>query len=253
MKFFVVVNGKKLKRSAILLMTALFTATILYMSNLQIAVFSTEDGPKAFYKGDEESKHVSLTFNLNWGDEKAIPLLDVLKSSGVKNTTFFISGSWAERHPEIVQRIIDDGHEIGSLGYDYQNYTDLDEKKINRDLALAKEAFNKLKIKDIELMRTPTGKISKEVIEVAERHGYTLVHWSVDSKDYMNPGVEQIVNRVLVDMKGGDIILLHASDSAKQTIKVMPLIIKGMKQNGYTNIPVSELIANAKASSKEVQ
>ncbi|WLR51003.1 polysaccharide deacetylase family sporulation protein PdaB [Bacillus tianshenii] len=252
MKFYVL-NGRKIKRSLILLLTALFTATFLYMNNLHLAVFSSGEEPQVFYRGEEKSKHVALTFNLNWGDEKALPILDILKAAEIDNATFFLSASWAERHPDIVKRIKEDGHEIGTLGYTYQNYTDYDVAKIKRDLSKAKEVFEKMEVRDIELMRTPTGGFNKEILKAVDSYDYTLVHWSIDSKDETNPGVKEIVNKTLIELKGGDVILLHASDSAKQTAKALPLIIKGMKKSGYSNIPISELIANTEASSKEVK
>jgi peptidoglycan/xylan/chitin deacetylase (PgdA/CDA1 family) len=74
----------------------------------------------------------------------------------------------------------------------------------------------------------------------------------VDSKDWNNPGVPTIVKNVNKAEKG-DIILLHASDSAKQTAKALPLILKNIQQKGLKLISVSELIANGEASSREIK
>lgn len=122
MKFFFVFNGKTLKNISLILIAAFFTAWFLYIENLaQIPVFSTKDGPKAVYRGE---KDLALTFNIGWGDEKAEPILDTLNKEGVKAATFFLAGSWAERHPDLVSRIVKDGYEIGILGYEYKDYRD---------------------------------------------------------------------------------------------------------------------------------
>jgi peptidoglycan-N-acetylglucosamine deacetylase len=249
MNFFVVLNGKSIKQALVIMIAAFFTAWFFYVENIvQIPAFSSEDGPKAVYKGE---KDVALTFNIGWGDEKAEPILDVLKKENVSTATFFLAGSWAERHPELVSRIVKEGHEIGILGYDYKDYTELEDAKIRQDILKAQEAFRKLNIKDIELLRAPTGHFDKRSLNIAERAGYTIVHWSLDSKDWTNPGVQVIVDNIS-KAKKGDIILMHASDSAKQTAASLPQVLDQLKKKNLKMVTVSEMIANGKSDSKEV-
>ncbi len=250
MNFFYVLNGKSLKQLLLVVIAAFFTAWFLYMENIvHMPAFSAKDGPKAVYKGE---KDLAITFNIGWGDVKAEPILDTLKKEGVKSATFFLSGSWAERHPDLVARIVKEGYEIGMLGYSYEDYTELEEDKIRRDLAKAQEAFRKLNIKDIKLVRAPTGHFDQKTLKVADRMGYTVVHWSVDSKDWTNPGVQAIAENVS-KAKKGDIILLHASDSAKQTAKALPLILDDVKGKGLKLVSVSEMIANADTKTNEIK
>lgn len=250
MNFFYVMNGKRIKQALVIVFAALFTAWFFYLENfLQIPAFSDEAGPKAIYKGE---KDISLTFNISWGDEKAEPILDLLTKEDVSTVTFFLSGSWAERHPDLVERIVKDGYEIGLLGYNYVDYTELEESDIRKDLSKAIEAFRKLNVKDIKLARAPTGHFDEKTIKVAERMGLTIVHWSVNSNDWKNPGVEEIIKNTS-QVKKGDIILLHASDSAKQTAEALPPIIKDIKKKGLKFVTVSEMIANAKSKTNEIQ
>ncbi|CAH2716604.1 hypothetical protein BACCIP111895_03791 [Neobacillus rhizosphaerae] len=250
MNFFFVLNGKALKNVILILIAAFFTAWFLYMENLaQIPVFSTKDGPKAVYRGE---KDLALTFNIGWGDVKAEPILDTLKKENVKSATFFLGGSWAEQHPDIVSRIVKEGYEIGMLGYDYVDYMDIEDGKISKDISKAQEVFKKLNVKDIKLLRAPTGHFDKRTLNIAHRYGYTVVHWRIDSKDWKNPGINKIVENVKTAQKG-DIILLHASDSAKQTAKALPLILENIRQKGLKLVSVSEMIANGEAHSKEIK
>ncbi|WP_042353561.1 polysaccharide deacetylase family sporulation protein PdaB [Bacillus rubiinfantis] len=250
MKFFLVLNGKALKNVTLILIAAFFTAWFLYIENLtQLPVFSTKDGPKAVFKGENG---VALTFNIGWGDEKAEPILDRLKKENVKAATFFLAGSWAERHPDIVARIIKEGYEIGILGYNYEDYTELEDAKIASDISKAQEAFRKLNVKDIKVLRAPTGHFDERTLKIAKRYGYTVVHWSVDSKDWQNPGVKKIVTNVKKAEQGA-IVLLHASDGAKQTEKALPLILQDIQQKGLKLVSVSEMIANGHARSKEIK
>lgn len=246
---FYVLKGKSVKQFLLVVIAAFFTALFLFMSNLSLSpVFSTKDGPKAIYRGE---KDIALTFNIGWGDEKAEPILDALKKENVKAATFFLAGSWAERHPDIVSRIVKEGFEIGILGYAYEDYTELEDEKIGKDISKAKEAFRKLNIKDLKLLRAPTGHFDERSLKIAERYGYTVVHWSVDSKDWTNPGISQIIANVEKANKG-DIVLLHASDSAKQTAKALPGILQDIRGKGLKLVTVSELIANGTVDSKEI-
>jgi peptidoglycan-N-acetylglucosamine deacetylase len=250
MNLFLVLNGKSVKQVLLVLIAAFFTAGFLFMGNISLTpVFSTKDGPKAVYRGE---KDLALTFNIGWGDEKAEPILDILKKENVKSATFFLAGSWAERHPDLVSRISKEGYEIGILGYEYEDYTELEDVKIGKDISKAQEAFRKLNIKDIKLLRAPTGHFDERTLKIAERYGYTVVHWSVDSKDWTNPGIEQIAANVKKADKG-DIVLLHASDGAKQTEKALPQIIKDIRDKGIKLVSVSEMIANGEVKSKEIK
>jgi peptidoglycan-N-acetylglucosamine deacetylase len=249
MKFFYVVNGKALKSITLILIAAFFTAWFLFIENIaQIPVFSTKEGPKAVYRGE---KDLALTFNIGWGDEKAELILDTLKKENVKSATFFLSGSWAERHPDIVERIVKDGYEIGLLGYNYEDYSELEDNKIRKDILQAQEAFRKLNVKNIKLLRAPTGHFDERTLKIANQYGFTVVHWRIDSKDWQNPGVKTIVENVSKAEKG-DIVLLHASDSAKQTAEALPQIIDNIQQKGLKLVTVSELIANSEVKTKEI-
>lgn len=249
MNFFLIVNSKFLKQGALILITAFFTAWILYIQTMvQIPVFSTKEGPKAVYKGE---KDIALTFNIGWGDEKAEPILDELKKQGVKSATFFLAGSWAERHPDLVQRITKEGYEIGILGYDYVDYSEIEESKIRQDLSKAQVAFKKLNVNEIKLVRSPTGHFDKKTLSVVQRYGFTLVHWSIDSKDWTNPGVKSIVNNI-ANAEKGDILLFHASDSAKQTKDALPNIIESLNRKDLKLVSVSEMIANGKAQTEAI-
>ena len=254
MNQFHVIHMKKIKQVAVIMVVAFFTAGILYVENvLNYPVFSTSDGPKAIYRGETKGNEVALTFDISWGDVNAEPILETLKKQKINNATFFVSASWAERHPDVIKRIVEDGHQVGSMGYTYTNYNDLEPNEVRKDLSLAQEVFTELGVKDVTLLRPPGGNFNKDVLTVAQKHGYTVVHYSIDSDDWKNPGVELIVKNTTSTIKGGDIVLLHASDSAKQTNKALPAILNAISSKNLKNVTVGDLIANANAKSSEVK
>lgn len=248
MNFFITLNGRKVKQGFFLVLVSFFTAVLFFsQSTLHIPVLSSNDGPRAIYKGE---KGISLTFNIGWGDIQAEPILDVLEESDVRSATFFLSGSWAEKHPDTVKRIKDLGFEIGSLGYAYEDYTEIDEKKVRRDILRSIDVFKKLGVTDIKLLRSPTGHFDEKTLKIAEQLGLTVVHWSLNSQDWKNPGVDKIIEQVN-KAKKGDIILLHASDSAVQTADALPTIIKNLREN-HDLVTISVLISNGKVDTKLV-
>lgn len=254
MNHFYVWHIKRVKQLIIIIIAAFATAAFFYVQNLlPLSVFSTGGETRAIYRGDSDTNEVSLTFNISWGDERALPILDTLKANGIKNATFFLSASWAERHPDVVKRIKKDGHQIGSMGYAYKNYSQMKKSEIRKDLARAQHSFQKLGLKDLTLLRPPTGQFNKDVLDVAKQYGYTIVHYSINSDDWTNPGVQKIVENVSGAVNAGDIVLLHASDSAKQTEEALPEIIHHLRSKGLKNVTISELIANTDAKSSEVK
>src|SRR5690625_2119145 len=134
-----------------------------------------KDQQTALTKGNVEENHVALTFNIKWGEEKVFDILDVLKENQVQ-ATFFVSGEWAERHPEILEKITEGKHELGMLGYRYKSYLDQEIEEVRKDLLHAEEIFDKLGYEDVELLRTPSGHFNKEIIELAEEMGYKVIH-----------------------------------------------------------------------------
>lgn len=213
-----------------------------------LPAFSAGEVNKALYKGDE---NVALTFNIGWGDVRAEEILTTLEDLEVKKVTFFLSGSWAEAHPQIVEKIIKKEYEIGVLGFNYIDYTEVETKKIRSDIHQAVTALEKLGVKNIKYLRAPTGDFDKRFLEVSKQLGYTVVHYSINSQDWKSPGTEQIVKNTM-KAKAGDIVLLHASDSAKQTAASLPLIINGLKNKNLPLVTISEMFSHSKQTTVEI-
>ena len=215
-------------------------------------LWGTKSEQVALTKGSEAEPNIALTFNISWGEEKVHDILDQLEKEEVQ-ATFFLSGEWAERHPAIVEKITEGKHEIGMLGYRYKSYLKQEIEQVRSDLHLAQEVFGKLGHKNLKLLRTPSGHFNEEVLELAKTMGLEVVHWNVNPNDWDNPGTEMIVDAVMKSASNGDILLLHASDSAKQTAGALETILPGLKNKGFTFVPISELISQAQAEIEIVE
>lgn len=253
MTYFFIVKLKKLKRIGLLLFLALFTALFLWIeSESDFSVFSSKEEPTALSKGDPNDPSIALTFNISWGNTMVEPTLEKLKEHDVK-ATFFILGEWAEHHPDLLNKIESDGHEVGMMGYRYESYLKQDIEQVRKDLAKATDIFTTLGYPDMSLLRTPSGHLNKEVLQLAVNQGYHVIQWNVNPKDFENPGTDKIVDHVMRNTDNGDIILLSASDSVKQTPKALETIIPGLKNNGFSFVTISEIITRAEALNKEVE
>jgi len=205
----------------------------------------------AIYKIDTDKKVVALTFDISWGEKAPGPILDVLEQKGVKKATFFLSGPWTTTHPDVAKRIKTLGYEIGNHGHKHDDFPKHDDAWIQEQVTKSEQAIQEATGVKTNLIRTPNGAFDKRVIKKLNNMGYTVVQWNTDSRDWMRPGSAKIASRVLEKAVPGDIILMHASDSAIQTIEALPKIVDGLRAKGYEFATVSELINGVDVKSKQ--
>lgn len=250
--FFYVINGKRLKQYIIVVVALLFAAGIIYSEEDNITVFSQNE-PSAIYSVQTDKKIVALTFDISWGEIRTEPILKILEDKEVKKATFFLSSPWSQSHTNIVSKIVKDGYEIGSHGHKHVNYSGLSDAQVREQITKANEILTQVTGKSPKLIRLPNGDFNKRVLGVANELGYQAIQWDTDSLDWKNPGVDRIVNRVVTKAHPGDIILLHASDSCKQTHEALPQIIDQLRAKGYEFVTVSELIEQTRVSNQQVE
>ncbi len=241
MNFFYVVNGRKLKRYFIIGIAILFSIGVVYVEKDHISVFSYSE-PSAIYSVVTDKKVISLTFDISWGEKRAEPILKILQDKGVKKATFFLSSPWSSSHPEIVKKIVDAGYEIGSHGHKHVNYSQLSNEDIRKQIQTAHGVLSEMTGKTPNLIRMPNGDFDKRVLQVANDLGYKVIQWDTDSHDWMNKGADNIIQRVVSKAHPGDIVLLHASDSCKQTHLALPTIIDELTAKGFEFATVSEML-----------
>jgi len=216
-------------------------ATIIERNDAAPVQASLQPNLRPIYNAKTEEKVVALTFDISWGEKMAPKVLDILKQENVQ-ATFFLSGPWAKRHVELVNRIKADGHEIESHGQEHVDLNTLGREGAARNIAAAHAILQELTGRAPTYIRPPNGAFNKESVQAAKDLGYATVIWSVDSLDWKNPGVSTIVNRTVRLTHPGAIILMHASDSCKQTDQALPTIIKTLREQGYKFVLLDELI-----------
>lgn len=194
------------------------------------------------YNVHTKKKIVALTFDIGWGKKVQKPVLDILEKKRVPSATFFLAGPWASRNVKTAKRIRSMGYEIGSHGYKHYNYSKYGNDWIEKEVKKAETAINRATGVRTRIIRTPNGDHNRRVINKLHRMGYHVIQWDTDSLDWTNPGVNRIVNRVLSRVHPGDIILMHASDTCKQTTAALPRIIERLRKKGYQFVKISTMI-----------
>lgn len=212
-------------------------------------------GP-AFSEGDSSQKLVALTFDDGPYPPYTGQILDILKEYQVP-ATFFVIGKNAEKHPDLVKRIVAEGHQLGNHTY---NHIDL--LKADRETIAAEVDRTGAVLAAItgqappRIVRPPHGFRDAVVMDVMAEKGIRVVEWSVMSRDWTNPGVDVIVARTVSKVKNGSIILLHDGDgvaataSRAQTVEAVRHIIRDLLAKGYRFVTVDEILTKTEEKNR---
>lgn len=200
---------------------------------------STKELP--IYCVDTDKKQAALSFDAAWGNEDTKDILNTLKEYDIK-VTFFMTGGWVEAYPDDVKAIYEAGHDLGNHSENHKNMSQLSNSDICAELDKVTEKVKNITGHKMDLFRPPYGDYDNHVITNAKKCGYYTIQWDVDSLDWKNYGVDNIVNTVLnhKNLGNGSIILMH--NGAKYTAQALPKIIEGLQQAGYEIVPISKLI-----------
>jgi polysaccharide deacetylase family sporulation protein PdaB len=186
-------------------------------------------------------KVAALTFDISWGTVMPPKVLAILQKDHVR-ATFFVSGPWAKQNPDLIKAMVQDGDEVESHGWAHVNYTGLSNVGVEDNIMKANQVIESLTGQRPIFVRPPNGDFSPRTIAAAKAVGYTTVTWGTDSLDWMNPGVSTIIRRVVGRIHPGDIVLLHASDTCKQTDIALPVILQDLKAKGYRLVTLKQLL-----------
>lgn len=191
------------------------------------------------YQGNKELDQMALTFNVDWGEEYIPGILNVLETYQAK-ATFFITGRWAGKFPELTKQIAEKGHEIGNHGYSHPHPDQISKEKNQQEIIETEKAIEKsTKIKTI-LFAPPYGEHSNRVLEAADDLGYKTILWTIDTIDWDKSRSAEIIRAKVADKaEKGAIVLMHPTD---RTLKALPFILQDLKNKNFRPVTVSEVI-----------
>ena len=197
-------------------------------------------------KGSKYDKVISLSFDDGPHPKYTNEILDILKEYNIK-ATFFVLGLHAEKYPDVIKRIVEEGHEIGNHSYSHLDMKKSTKKLIKSELERTQNIVYSITNKKPNVFRPPYGNYNEDVIDVANMTNLYVILWTYyqDSKDWSNPGVEVIVNTTLSNIQNGDIILFHDYIYKKEshTVDALKVIIPDLINEGFSFATISELIS----------
>lgn len=185
-----------------------------------------------------EAPKIALTFDDGPSTAWTPALLDGLKERGVK-ATFFLIGENADKNPEIVKRMAEEGHLIGNHTYHHVELTKVSENEARLELADTSAVIVRITGKEPEYMRPPFGAWQRKLEQEIQM---LPVLWTIDPLDWTTENQDEIVNKVVTEAEENDIILLH--DCYKSSIEAGLRIVDILQEEGFVFVTVDELLLN---------
>jgi polysaccharide deacetylase family sporulation protein PdaB len=230
------------------LWTAVLGILIGFFLTLSAVLPGNQVFGRVVVEGTTEHKLVALTFDDGPYPPYTSQILDILKEYEVP-ATFFLIGKNAEKHPELVRRIANEGHQVGNHTYSHIDLLKVERAEMVREIEKAGRVIAAITGEAPRVVRPPHGFRDPAVLEVMRKRGMKVVEWSVMSRDWTNPGVDVIVERTVSKVRNGSVILLHDGDgiaraaSRAQTVEATRHIIRELLAKGFTFVPVNEILA----------
>ena len=233
------------KNVFILIVFISFFFILLYSINITSANKGRkyyEDTGSIIWDIQTEEKVVALTFDDGPHPKYTTEILDLLEQYDAKGT-FFVVGQLAEKNPEIIMRMYEEGHELANHTYTHPSTKAV--PKLRKEIEQTNDVIFSITGFYPNLFRPVEGYYTDELVQTVVKDGFTLVMWSwhQDTEDWKDPGVNIIVSRVLKGIKEGNVVLLHdGGGNRTQTVKAIEKILPELKKQGYRFITISEMI-----------
>ncbi|WP_214109636.1 polysaccharide deacetylase family protein [Acrocarpospora catenulata] len=176
-------------------------------------------------------------------------LLDTLKKYKAK-ATFFVLGRKVANRPEMMQRMVKEGHEVGNHTWDHPSLTELSDEDIVAEITSTQEVIYETIGRYPTMMRPPNGATNERVGERMAELGLPQILWTGSTLDWQARNQKIIKQRTLKLAKRNGVILLH--DIVPETVKAMPAVLKTLKAKGYKFVTVSTLLGDRKLAAGEI-
>lgn len=213
---------------------------LLLMNSYIVCSFAEEN----IYRSIPNAKGlIALTFDDGPHPRYTRQILDILKKEGIKATFFVIGENIGYYDEGIVADIISNGHELGNHTFNHEHTKNMTNEAFYRDVKACHELIKEKYGYEMKIFRPPEGYVDEKVKNIAKELDYSIIIWSIDTKDWEHVGSDLIVGNIEKNASDGDIILMHDYVSKPNTtIGALERVIKNLKNEGYNFVTVSELI-----------
>jgi peptidoglycan-N-acetylmuramic acid deacetylase len=197
----------------------------------------------SFYIGNTNKKNVYLTFDNGYENGHTSSILDVLKEKEVP-AAFFVTGHYLKDQPELVKRMVTEGHIVGNHSWHHPDLTKVSDERLEQELQKVKSEFTNITgVQEMRYLRAPRGIFSERTLSLSKELGYTNVFWSlafIDWKLDNQKGWKYSYDNIMKQIHPGAIILLHSI--SKDNVEALPKVIDDLQKEGYQFKSMDELI-----------
>jgi peptidoglycan/xylan/chitin deacetylase (PgdA/CDA1 family) len=210
-------------------------------SNASQAHTGGNSGKISFSSCNVEGKEIAITFDDGPHKTNTPQLLDTLKQRGIR-ATFFVVGQNATEYPDILKRIVAEGHELANHSYTHPVLASMSPSAVHEQLEKTHQAVLSATGVSMKLLRPPYGAFSEPQRRTAHgEFGYKTIIWSVDPLDWKHRDATRVQSEILSHTQAGAIVLAH--DIHKSTVDAMPDTLDKLTEKGFKFVTVSELLA----------
>ncbi len=215
----------------------------LVLCTASIVCGNTGHDSELIYKcGGTDKKRIALTFDDGPHPQHTREIISILEDYGVK-ATFFVIGKNAEEYPDIVKKEAENGYEIGNHTYTHPKIPKISPLSLENEIEKGEDALFKITGERPAIFRPPGGFCNKDVGNVALKKNYSIILWTVDTRDWEIPSTEKIVATVKKNIRPGAIILFHDYVFGESnTPEALRIIVPYILSEGYEIVTVSELL-----------
>lgn len=226
------------KRSLPLRVLSTALCLLLFLHYLPMRAFAFE----AYHSAKTPSKKIALTFDDGPHPTQTKRILDILDRYGV-HATFFMVGVNIENYPDAAREVFSRGHEVGNHTYSHAKIGNMNESDVSQELERCEDLLEDLFDYEPHLFRPPQGALSDAIEGCSFERDYRLILWSLDTRDWEVKNTDRIVQNVLSNVKGGDIILMHDYvGTHSRTAEALEILLPELIAQGFEPVTVSELL-----------
>lgn len=217
-------------------------ALVLFLGCLFNATAPIAEAAAPTYRTDKtNSMQIALTFDDGPHPSQTKRILDILDRFNVK-ATFFMIGINVTRYPKAAQEVAQRGHEIGNHTFTHTRLQNMEPLTLENELKQCEDVIWKICRYRPRLFRPPEGFLNDGVLNCSESGDYSLILWSIDTRDWEVRDANHIAETVLERIRPGDIILLHDYVAKSKTPEALELFLPKLLALGYQPVTVSQLI-----------
>lgn len=209
----------------------------------------------AYYVGPGNEKTIYLTFDAGYENGYTASILDTLQKHNVK-ATFFVVGNYISTSPELVKRMVAEGHTVGNHTYSHPDMSKISTKEnFQKELTDLEALYRETTGQEMQkIYRPPQGKFCESNLKMASEMGYTTVFWSLAYVDWYvdnQPTKEQAFSKLLPRIHPNAVVLLHST--SKTNAEILDELLTKWEEMGYTFGTLQDMVASSSPSGQPSQ